>query len=302
MSGCARASSHKFCWHLEKKFLLMPRTTMTVYNNFWLSTFFVIVYKHASAWVWSCSNNNEVRSLTCNDHVTNSKLHSFSSCVKSCRRSRDCLPFQRNCIDGGCRHYKCFINSDCAPREKCLRGQCKRRRRPQRPHGEYPFEYYDRYRPPPVPVPTPVSTPVPAPVPAPIPAPVPAPVPDYGAYGSAPVCQPAFRWECFGYEKTNNIFYSISIPIGNGNGGHYPGCLGLGPYGGNEATWKGNRCGCPNIGQCCLVGVCMSRFDDFVTNFVDRKPFRWWGNTTLETCGACPWPPPYLRPNPPGLG
>ena len=55
----------------------------------------------------------------------------FSSCVESCQRSSNCPPYQRNCIDGGCRDYRCFINSDCAPRERCLNGQCRRRRRPR---------------------------------------------------------------------------------------------------------------------------------------------------------------------------
>ena len=27
--------------------------------------------------------------------------------------------------------YRCFDNSDCAPRERCFRGQCKRKRRPK---------------------------------------------------------------------------------------------------------------------------------------------------------------------------
>ena len=53
---------------------------------------------------------------------------SFSSCVESCQQSSDCPSFQRNCIDGGCRNCRCFINSDCASRERCLRGRCARRR------------------------------------------------------------------------------------------------------------------------------------------------------------------------------
>ena len=64
---------------------------------------------------------------------------------------------------------------------------------------------------------------------------------------------------------------------------------------GSENIWKGNRCGCPNIGTCCIVGVCMSSYADFVRNFIQRP--KWYGNPNLNHCAACPWPPPYSIPS-----
>ena len=69
---------------------------------------------------------------------------SFSLCVQQCQRSRDCPRTRRNCIDGGCRAYRCFTNGDCANRERCIRGQCSRRRRPIPPSPPRP-------EPPPIP-------------------------------------------------------------------------------------------------------------------------------------------------------
>ena len=91
-------------------------------------------------------------------------------------------------------------------------------------------------------------------------------------------------WQCFGYSKTSNIFHSQNI-----NGGR------IAELGYDKAIWKGNRCGCPNLGKCCLLGICVSSYAEFVKNFIERKRCiaPWYGNPNLENCGACPWPPPY---------
>ena len=55
-------------------------------------------------------------------------------CIEKCRKANDC-PRGMNCIDGGCRNYRCFNRQDCTGRRSiCNRyGRCQNRRRPRRP-------------------------------------------------------------------------------------------------------------------------------------------------------------------------
>ena len=55
-------------------------------------------------------------------------------CIEKCRKANDC-PRGMNCIDGGCRNYRCFHRQDCTGRRSiCNRyGRCQNRRRPRRP-------------------------------------------------------------------------------------------------------------------------------------------------------------------------
>ena len=63
-----------------------------------------------------------------------------ANCIEKCRNPNDC-PRGMNCIDGGCRQYRCFQRKDCTGRRAvCSRyGRCQRRQRQrQRPGGRRP--------------------------------------------------------------------------------------------------------------------------------------------------------------------
>ena len=62
-------------------------------------------------------------------------IFSHSQCIRRCSKPSDC-PRRMNCIDGGCRNYRCFERQDCTGRRTtCDRiGRCQGRR-PNPPWG-----------------------------------------------------------------------------------------------------------------------------------------------------------------------